>query len=47
MGHVNSQAIAPTASPKPLYDPLRDFATIAYIGYVPREALINSVRADV
>jgi tripartite-type tricarboxylate transporter receptor subunit TctC len=41
MGHVNSQAIAPTATPKPLYDPLRDFATVAYIGYVPNVLVVH------
>lgn len=33
MGHVNSNAIAPNLVDKPLYDPLKDFAQIAYVGY--------------
>jgi tripartite-type tricarboxylate transporter receptor subunit TctC len=41
MGHVNSQAIAPTASPRPLYDPLKDFANVAYIGYVPNVLVVH------
>ena len=41
MGHVNSQAIAPTATAKPLYDPLRDFANVAYIGYVPNVLVVH------
>ncbi|HEV2009061.1 MAG TPA: tripartite tricarboxylate transporter substrate binding protein [Burkholderiales bacterium] len=41
MGHVNSQAIAPALVQKPLYDPLRDFATVAYIGYVPNVLVVH------
>ena len=41
MGHVNSQAIAPSLVQKPLYDPLRDFATVAYIGYVPNVLVVH------
>ena len=42
MGHVNSNAIAPSISQKPLYDPLRDFSSIAYIGYVPNVLVVRS-----
>jgi tripartite-type tricarboxylate transporter receptor subunit TctC len=41
MGHVNSQAIAPSLVQKPLYDSLRDFATVAYIGYVPNVLVVH------
>ncbi|HEV7477154.1 MAG TPA: tripartite tricarboxylate transporter substrate binding protein, partial [Burkholderiales bacterium] len=41
MGHVNSNAIAPNLVEKPLYDPLKDFAPIAYVGYVPNVLTIN------
>ena len=41
MGHVNSQAIAPALVQKPLYDPLRDFASVAYIGYVPNVLVVH------
>lgn len=41
MGHVNSHAIAPNLVEKPLYDPLKDFAPIAYVGYVPNVLVIN------
>jgi len=41
MGHVNSQAIAPSLVQKPLYDPLRDFASIAYIGYDPNVLVVH------
>ena len=41
MGHVNSQAIAPALVLKPLYDPLRDFTTVAYIGYVPNVLVVH------
>ncbi len=33
LGSVNSNAIAPSIFPKLPYDPVRDFASIAYIGY--------------
>jgi len=39
--HVNSQAIAPNATSKPLYDPTRDFAYIAYLGYAPNVLVIR------
>lgn len=41
LGHVNSQAIAPYFTRKPLYDPQKDFAPVAYIGYVPNVLVIN------
>jgi tripartite-type tricarboxylate transporter receptor subunit TctC len=41
MGHVNSHAIAPNLVEKPLYDPARDFAMVAYVGYVPNVLVIN------
>ena len=40
--HVNSQAIAPNATQKPLYDPTRDFAYISYLGYAPNVLVIRS-----
>ncbi len=39
--HVNSQAIAPNATSKPLYDPTRDFAYVAYFGYAPNVLVIR------
>ena len=39
--HVNSQAIAPNATAKPLYDPTRDFAYVAYLGYAPNVLVIR------
>ncbi|MGE0801178.1 MAG: Bug family tripartite tricarboxylate transporter substrate binding protein [Lautropia sp.] len=42
MGHVNSNAIAPSLSQKPLYDPTRDFAAVAYVGYVPNVLVVNA-----
>ncbi|GAA4322286.1 tripartite tricarboxylate transporter substrate binding protein [Pigmentiphaga soli] len=44
MAHVNSNAIAPTIAKKPLYDPVRDFALISYVGYVPNILVINAQR---
>jgi tripartite-type tricarboxylate transporter receptor subunit TctC len=40
--HVNSQAIAPNATQKPLYDPTRDFAYVSYLGYAPNVLVIRS-----
>lgn len=40
-GHVNSNAIAPWMVQKPLYDPLTDFAPIAYIGYAPNVLVVH------
>ena len=42
MGHVNSQAIAPALAERPQYDPVKDFAPVAYIGYVPNVLVVNS-----
>jgi tripartite-type tricarboxylate transporter receptor subunit TctC len=39
--HVNSQAIAISATAKPLYDPTRDFAYVAYYGYAPNVLVIR------
>ena len=41
MAHVNSQAIAPQLQKKPLYDPLKDFAYVAYVGYVPNVLVVH------
>lgn len=41
MGHVNSQAIAPSLMDKPLYDPIRDFSPVCYIGFVPNVLVVN------
>jgi tripartite-type tricarboxylate transporter receptor subunit TctC len=35
MGHVNSTGLAPNLFPKLPYDPIKDFAAVAYVGYVP------------
>ncbi len=40
-GHVNSNAIAPYMVSKPLYNPLTDFAAIAYIGYAPNVLVVH------
>ena len=41
MGHVNSNAIAPALMPRPPYDPVKDFAPVAYIGFVPNVLVVN------
>lgn len=41
MGHVNSQAIAPSIATKAPYDPLKDFTSIAYVGYVPNVLVVH------
>jgi tripartite-type tricarboxylate transporter receptor subunit TctC len=41
IAHVNSQAIAPSIVAQPLYDPLRDFAYIAYLGYSPNVLVVH------
>jgi tripartite-type tricarboxylate transporter receptor subunit TctC len=41
MGHVNSNAIAPTLFKKLPYDAVKDFASIAYIGYVPNVLTVH------
>ena len=35
MGHANSHAIAPNLMLKLPYDPIKDFAPVSYVGYVP------------
>ena len=35
MGHANSHAIAPNLMSKLPYDPIKDFAPVSYVGYVP------------
>jgi tripartite-type tricarboxylate transporter receptor subunit TctC len=41
MGHVNSHAIAPNLFAKLPYDPIRDFAAVAYVGYVPNVLAVH------
>jgi len=41
MGHVNSHAIAPNLFAKLPYDPIKDFAAIAYVGYVPNVLAVH------
>ncbi len=41
MGHVNSNAIAPTLFKKLPYDAVKDFASITYIGYVPNVLTVH------
>jgi tripartite-type tricarboxylate transporter receptor subunit TctC len=41
MGHVNSHAIAPSMFKKLPYDAVRDFATVAYVGYVPNVLVVH------
>ena len=41
LGHVNALAIAPPASSKPPYDPLKDFTAIGYIGFAPNVLVVN------
>src|SRR5882757_8100075 len=35
MGHVNSNAIAPALMSRLPYDPIKNFAPVAYVGFVP------------
>lgn len=42
MGHVNSQAIAPGLMERPLYDPIKDFAPVTYVGFVPNVLVVNN-----
>jgi tripartite-type tricarboxylate transporter receptor subunit TctC len=42
LAHVNSQAIAPALVVRPLYDPIKDFAPVAYIGYVPNVLVVST-----
>jgi tripartite-type tricarboxylate transporter receptor subunit TctC len=47
MGHVNSHAIAPNLFAKLPYDALKDFAAVAYVGYVPNVLAVHpSVQAN-
>jgi tripartite-type tricarboxylate transporter receptor subunit TctC len=41
MGHVNSHAIAPNLLAKIPYDPIKDFAAVAYVGYVPNVLAVH------
>ena len=41
MGHVNSTGIAPNLFSKLPYDPIKDFAAIAYVGYVPNVLAVH------
>src|SRR5215211_7447818 len=41
MGHVNSHGIAPNIFKKLPYDAERDFAMVAYVGYVPNVLVIH------
>jgi tripartite-type tricarboxylate transporter receptor subunit TctC len=41
LGHVNSHAIAPNILSRLPYDPVRDFAPIAYVGYVPNVLVVH------
>ncbi len=41
MGHVNSNAIAPTLFKKLPYDAVKDFASVTYVGYVPNVLTVH------
>jgi tripartite-type tricarboxylate transporter receptor subunit TctC len=41
MGHVNSHAIAPNLFAKLPYDPIKDFAAVSYVGYVPNVLAVH------
>ena len=41
MGHVNSHAIAPNLYKKLPFDAQRDFAMVAYVGYVPNVLVVH------
>lgn len=41
LGHVNSHAISPNLYKKLPYDSMRDFAMVAYVGYVPNVLVIH------
>ena len=41
LGSVNSNAIAPSIFPKLPYDPVRDFASIFYVGYNPNVLVVH------
>jgi len=42
MGHVNSNAIAPSLMSKPPYNPVKDFAAVAYVGFAPNVLTVNA-----
>jgi tripartite-type tricarboxylate transporter receptor subunit TctC len=41
MGHVNSHGIAPNLFARLPYDPIKDFAAVAYVGYVPNVLAVH------
>jgi tripartite-type tricarboxylate transporter receptor subunit TctC len=41
MGHVNSTGLATNLFPKLPYDPIKDFAGVAYVGYVPNVLAVH------
>lgn len=41
MGHVNSHGIAPNLFARLPYDPIKDFAAAAYVGYVPNVLAVH------
>jgi tripartite-type tricarboxylate transporter receptor subunit TctC len=41
MGHVNSTGLAPNLFPKLPYDPIRDFAAVSYVGFVPNVLAVH------
>lgn len=41
MGHVNSTGLAPNLFPRLPYDPIRDFAAVSYVGYVPNVLAVH------
>jgi tripartite-type tricarboxylate transporter receptor subunit TctC len=41
MGHVNSTGLAPNLFAKLPYDPIKDFAGVAYVGYVPNVLAVH------
>ncbi|HUQ76377.1 MAG TPA: tripartite tricarboxylate transporter substrate binding protein [Burkholderiales bacterium] len=41
MGHVNSHGIAPNLFAKLSYDPIKDFAAVSYVGYVPNVLAVH------
>src|SRR5260221_491588 len=42
MGHVNSNAIAPSLMSKPPYNPVKDFAAVAYVGFAPNVLTVSA-----
>ncbi|HEY6967082.1 MAG TPA: tripartite tricarboxylate transporter substrate binding protein [Burkholderiales bacterium] len=41
MGHVNSTGLAPNLFAKLPYDPIKDFAAVSYVGYVPNVLAVH------